>query len=90
MRKLIEWLDSSIDDKKLKLAVNYAIENEEPIYIDSSFTRELVYNIEHAIHHMALIKVGLNEICPHVKVDSSYGVAVSTLRHQREVELVRN
>jgi hypothetical protein len=40
-----------------------------------------VYNVEHAIHHMALIKVGLKEVCPAVKIPADFGVAVSTVKY---------
>lgn len=90
LTKVLTWLDSNMSDRPLKLRINYDLDGQDSQYIESTFTRELVYNIEHAIHHMALIKVGLKEVCPHVEVDPSYGVAVSTLRHQRSLELSRD
>ncbi len=38
------------------------------VSIPSNYYRELAYNLEHTIHHMALIRVGINEVssvgCP--------------------------
>ncbi len=51
------------------------------IVIESNFTRELVYNLEHAIHHMALIRVGINELTD-VVVPEKFGVAPSTIQHK--------
>ena len=55
--------------------------------IPTNFARELVYNLEHAIHHMAIIKIGLSVQCPYLKVPASFGVAKSTLKHQRQLRL---
>jgi hypothetical protein len=44
--------------------------------------RELVYNIEHVVHHMALVKIGLKELLPDLDLPDDFGVAVSTIRYQ--------
>ena len=46
--------------------------------LQTNYFRELIYNLEHSIHHQALIKVALHSL-PHIKVLSSFGVAPSTL-----------
>ena len=48
--------------------------------IESSFERELVYCLEHSIHHKALIKVALREYALTHLVSNSFGVAPSTLK----------
>jgi hypothetical protein len=51
--------------------------------INTNVERELFYNVEHAIHHMAIIKIGLKVIAPELKLKKSFGVASSTLRKQQ-------
>lgn len=46
---------------------------------ESSYFRELLYNIEHCIHHQALIKVALLELNLHHLVGETFGMAPSTL-----------
>lgn len=70
---------------EIDLTVNYDLERELNTSITSNFYRELAYNIEHAIHHMAIIKIGIKDICPYVKIDNSFGVASSTIRYQKQV-----
>jgi len=53
---------------------------DEAIFVPSSFYRELTYLIEHTIHHLAIIKIGLNEIYPEIKIPQNFGVAHSTIR----------
>ena len=50
----------------------------------SNLDRELVYNIEHAIHHMALIKIGIKEVAPQLQLPEGFGVANSTIRHKKQ------
>lgn len=52
--------------------------------INTTFHRELAYNLEHSIHHMALIKVALIDFNLANLVDDNFGVAVSTIRHKME------
>mgnify|MGYP003671686920 CR=1 FL=1 len=75
---------NSIDkvDKPLMLVCDYSIEDEDTISIITTYNRELIYNIEHAVHHMALIKVGLNLISD-LKLPAEFGVAASTLRYRQ-------
>jgi hypothetical protein len=56
--------------------------DHRPCY-DSTIGRELVFTFEHAIHHLAIIKIGLRCHFPHICVDRHLGVAPSTLKAQR-------
>lgn len=51
--------------------------------IDSSFERELLYCLDHAIHHQALIKIGLKELDLDHLIAPEFGIAYSTLRHRQ-------
>ena len=53
--------------------------------MDTTFDRELWYNVEHAIHHMAIIKMVISYEHPHLKPDEDFGVAYSTVQHNKEV-----
>ena len=64
------------------LLVMYPTPNGEVIVVKSSLERELVYNIEHQVHHLAMIKIGLKVLEPHLVLPDNFGVAASTQRHQ--------
>lgn len=68
-------------DQPLKLEVGYERNSDSCVTIETNYFRELTYNIEHAVHHMALIKIGVREVAGYVKLPSDFGIAVSTLRH---------
>ncbi|AYQ31823.1 DinB family protein [Runella sp. SP2] len=69
----------------IQLKVNFDDENFE--IIETNFMRELVYMVEHSIHHFALIRVGIQVNFKHIQIDSDFGVAYSTIRHQQELSV---
>jgi hypothetical protein len=69
-------------DKGLILEANYDEFSEEVMQIATNYHRELLFNLEHAVHHMALIKVGLNEIAA-IHLPEGFGVAPSTLKYKK-------
>ncbi len=53
------------------------------VAVPSNYYRELVYNLEHTIHHMALIRVGIKEVSS-VNLPEEFGVAYSTVKYRKE------
>jgi len=51
--------------------------------IQSNYYRELLYNLEHCVHHQALIKVALLEF-ENISVDENFGVAQSTIEYRKQ------
>lgn len=50
----------------------------------SSIARELQYAFDHTVHHLAIIRMGLETHFPEIPVATELGVAPSTLRHRKE------
>jgi len=73
----------SRENKTLYLLTYYDELLEQPEKISTNYFREIAYNLEHTIHHMALIRVGLRELGD-LPVDDSYGVASSTLKYRKQ------
>lgn len=71
------------NDTPLILEADYGLDSSEIVSINTNLFRELTYNIEHAIHHMAIIKIGLREIAPYVTIPPHFGLAVSTIKYQK-------
>ncbi len=75
---------SNLKERSLKLEVGYDLHSEDFITIDTTATRELVYNIEHAVHHMAIMKIGIREVARYITLPSDFGIAASTVRHKEK------
>ena len=80
--KIHSFLSASPENKPLLLEGSYSLNEESEFVIQSNFLRELAYNIEHAVHHMAIIKIGLAETNPAMELPPHFGVAVSTVRYK--------
>lgn len=68
-------------DKRLRITVD-EIEGYEPQEVYTTYYREIVYNAEHTIHHLALIRVALIEMKLEL-VDKNFGLAYSTIKFQK-------
>jgi hypothetical protein len=52
------------------------------IQITTTYQRELLYNLDHCVHHQALIKVAL--LSSTVQIDPNFGVARSTIAYREQ------
>ncbi len=84
--ELMNKIDSSLlnENKSLILEAGFDENDEELNKVPTNYLREIAYNLEHAIHHMALIKIGINEISE-IKLPDGYGVASSTIKYRKEI-----
>lgn len=76
-------LSMVLGNPPVALEVDYSLSGEEKSGVNSCFERELVYNIDHAIHHMAIIKIGLRAVAPDFELPEGFGVNPSTLRYRK-------
>lgn len=75
-------------DKQMELAT----ENTEATFaktVTTTYFREIVYNAEHAIHHLALIRVALRELKLDI-VGDNFGMAYSTIKYLASLDEVQN
>ncbi len=79
------YLQLDKPDKDLLLEANYTEDTSDTILISTNYYREVMYNLEHTVHHMALIRVGINEVSS-VVVGQEYGVASSTIKYKKACE----
>lgn len=88
IQQIQEFINANQGDKILKLEVGYLPDSEECETITTNYMRELVYNIEHAVHHMAIMKIGIREVADYITLPADFGIAVSTLRYKELVATV--
>ncbi len=76
-----ELLETAIEDKTLTVKAEFGGE-ERPEY-NSTLGRELLFVYDHAIHHLAMIKIGIRCNFPAIKVDRDLGVSPSTIKSRQ-------
>ena len=67
-------------DQPLVLQTSYA--PGERVTMATTLYRELVYNLEHCIHHQATLRIGLGALPQPARLPGSFGLAPSTLQYQ--------
>jgi hypothetical protein len=70
-------------DKSLALEAIYDEQASAPVVISTNYYREVAYNLEHTIHHMALIRVGVMEVSS-LALPEDFGVAASTVKYRKQ------
>jgi hypothetical protein len=84
MVEIVDALEQITVNKRLLLVATY---HDQRISMESSLYRELTYNIEHAVHHMAIISIALPIHFPYIRVSESFGFADSTIQYLKAQQI---
>jgi len=78
------WHAVDRPDKDLALVAHFASGDgdAEPVIIRTNYYRELLYNMEHIVHHMALLRIGIT-VMTTMSLPPQFGVAASTLQYRQ-------
>jgi hypothetical protein len=69
-------------DKDLALMAHLTAGDAGPVVIRTNYSRELLYNMEHIVHHMALLRIGITAVTK-MSLPPQFGVAASTLKFRQ-------
>jgi len=78
----IEIISNNLEKPNKNLILHQVIDGET-LEIESNYNRELLYNLEHCIHHQALIKVAVLQNDA-ITIDENFGVARSTIEYRNQ------
>jgi hypothetical protein len=83
--KLLQEIHEKLNkpNKELILQACYDDASNEQLSLSTNYYREIAYNLEHAIHHMALIRTGIHEVSK-ISVPEDFGVATSTIKYRKQ------
>ena len=81
LRRVFRNMDKP--NKHIDLEAEDYNQTMEVVTIPSNYYREIAYNLEHTIHHMALIRVGINDVTS-ISLPKEFGVAYSTLKFRQQ------
>ncbi len=75
-------IDGLSDDQVLGVVTDFHKEaGDGHEVVQSSVGRELMFAYDHAIHHMAMIRIGIRDQFSYVDIDGAVGMASSTINH---------
>ena len=79
----VEMLDV---DEKVTIETRFTANSNEPVsIIHSTVGRELMYAFDHAIHHLAIVKIGAQSAFPIINIPEDLGIAPSTIKYRKDV-----
>jgi hypothetical protein len=73
-----------LSDKALYLLVEQIDVELELQKVTTTYFREIIYNTEHIIHHLALIKVAVIDMDLDI-LEPGFGIAYSTIKYQNSI-----
>ncbi|MFN0215238.1 MAG: DinB family protein [Saprospiraceae bacterium] len=80
------------EHQELQVASEFSVEilsnSSKPEYA-SSLGRELQFAFDHAVHHLAMIRMGLEVYFPEIPLDDDLGIAPSTLKYRKAKTIER-
>ncbi|MEO0874367.1 MAG: DinB family protein [Bacteroidota bacterium] len=79
IEKICQQLENCDLQQQIQLSACYS----ETVAVGSNVARELVYNLEHTIHHLAIIRIGLAILRPDLELPKSFGIAASTTKYRQ-------
>src|ERR1700722_570728 len=83
MQKLDEIKNGlSKENRDLFLVIELNADSNEEIKVRTNYFRELIYNVEHTVHHMALMRIGIAAVSD-IELPEKFGVAASTIKFKK-------
>ena len=84
LRRIEQQFQKTIWQETMELSGSYSTESDDLFSVGTNAEREMVYNIEHAVHHMAIIRIAIQHEFPEIRLEKEFGYAYSTLKHLRQ------
>jgi len=81
-KDILVEISNQLEKPNKNLQLQQIVDGEE-LLIESNYNRELLYNLEHCIHHQALIKVAILQN-DSIVIDENFGVARSTIEYRKQ------
>jgi hypothetical protein len=78
--EIADTIERMQGNEPLTLVSNY---NQQQITMESCMYRELAYNIEHTVHHLAIISIAIPLYFPYINLDEKIGYADSTIQYMK-------
>jgi len=82
---LLDRITQLQEEQKIKVYTDFTDEDGSRHAVDTTVGREIMYAYDHAVHHLAIVRIGLASLSPTIEFDTTLGVAASTVQHQYKI-----
>ncbi|MBC7426727.1 MAG: DinB family protein [Bacteroidia bacterium] len=79
--EIIDYIEKADVNKRLLLKCKY--EGSEKT-METSLFREMTYNIEHTVHHLAIIRIAISSELKYIDLSGTFGYADSTIQFLKQ------
>lgn len=76
--EIIDTLEKIKSNKRILLVSKY---QDQSISMESSIYREITYNIEHTVHHLAIMSIVIPLHFDYINLSTNFGYADSTIQY---------
>ena len=83
LERIVSDYENMPGDKSLLLETTFNNSEDDYTLIRSSYYREWSYVLEHAIHHMAIIRIGLKAVAPAISIPDNFGIGSATIKFRQ-------
>lgn len=81
LEEIIEHISYLDSDQPVNLKASYLLDNAA--VIPTTLYRELIYNLEHCIHHMATLRIAIGTTSAQYVFPHNFGLAPSTIHYRQ-------
>ncbi len=78
LTEIIDNLELIETNKRINLTSTY---NNQSVTMETSLYREITYNIEHTVHHLAIISIAIPLHFKYINLEQNFGYANSTIQY---------
>ena len=82
--EIVDRIEQVDINKRLLLKAKYG---ESEIIMESSLFREITYNIEHTVHHLAIIRIAVSAQLKYINLSEKFGYSDSTIQYLKPKEV---
>jgi hypothetical protein len=84
--EIMDILEAITTNSRILLIANY---QKQSVNMESSLYREITYNIEHTVHHLAIIGIAIPIHFQYIILPENFGYADSTLQYLKTQSKVK-
>lgn len=84
INQIVQQIEDVKADFPLQTLAELPYASTKTLSVPTSFSRELLYVLEHVIHHMALVRILIKDQRAEFELEDAFGVAYSTLAYRSQ------